>query len=274
MLQLTTKGEPNDLEQLIFKLSRKYISEKNAIILAVSPANYDICNSDGILLAKEADPEGDRTIGVLTKLDLMDEGTNARSLLTGTSNDVSVKLGMIGLVNRSQKDIDQNVSVKSQLKKEKAFLNENYADLADKNGTPYLRKRLHELLVQHILKCLPEILTNMEKLLKECQKRIDAVPAVGTATEKFRFVNKMIQGFENRMRKEIEGSTRNPENRFLYAGIKIRDIFEKDFALEMEKVGSRDNDRLNDEKIVTAFRNSGAFDSFFVYPEVKKIFDF
>lgn len=149
------------MEELIFSLSRKYINEKNAIILAVSPANYDICNSDGILLAKEADPEGNRTIGVLTKLDLMDEGTNARSLLTGTSKDVNVKLGMIGLVNRSQKDIDNNVSVEDQLKKEKAYLAREYADLADQNGVPFLRKRLHELLVQHILKCLPDILVSI-----------------------------------------------------------------------------------------------------------------
>lgn len=141
-------------------MSRRYINEKNAIILAVSPANYDICNSDGILLAKEADPDGDRTIGVLTKLDLMDEGTDARNLLTGTSADVNVKLGMIGLVNRSQKDIDNNVSVDDQLRKEKAFLHKTYTDIAAKNGVPFLRKRLQDLLVNHITKCLPGILAS------------------------------------------------------------------------------------------------------------------
>lgn len=253
---------------MIFDLSRKYINEKNAIILAVSPANYDICNSDGIVLAREADPSGDRTIGVLTKLDLMDEGTNARSLLTGTSPDVNVKLGMIGLVNRSQKDIDEKMTVKAQLKKEKMFLEDNYPDLADTNGVPFLRKRLHELLVQHIWKCLPEIMGKMVKLLEDCQARIEAVPDVIDQTDKYRFVNKVIQGFESCMRKEIEGSTRNPEYKHLYGGIRIKDLFEQRFANDMLNAGMRSNQSVTDQMIVTAFRNSGAYDSLFVYPEV------
>ena len=59
-------------------MARAYIKGENAIILAVSPANADIATSDGIRLAREVDPAGERTIGVLTKLDIMDRGTNAR----------------------------------------------------------------------------------------------------------------------------------------------------------------------------------------------------
>ena len=49
----------------------KYISKPNSIILAVTPANTDLANSDGLRLARDVDPEGTRTIGVLTKIDLM-----------------------------------------------------------------------------------------------------------------------------------------------------------------------------------------------------------
>ncbi|ODM93301.1 Dynamin-1-like protein, partial [Orchesella cincta] len=185
--RLTSSGEPSDLEERIFNLSRKHINEKNAIILAVSPANYDICNSDGLLLAKEADPEGNRTIGVLTKLDLMDEGTDARDLLTGVSKDVRVKLGMIGLVNRSQKDIDNNCTVERQMEKEAAFLSKHYPDLVDHNGVPYLRKRLHKLLVKHILECLPEILEQLEDLLVKCNNRLADIPNVSTKKDQFAF---------------------------------------------------------------------------------------
>ena len=51
-----------------------YISQENTLILAVSPANADLANSDALKLARSVDPEGLRTIGVITKLDLMDEG--------------------------------------------------------------------------------------------------------------------------------------------------------------------------------------------------------
>ena len=68
----------------------QFISRDNCIILAVSPANQDLANSDALKLSKEVDPQGTsqsipppsltptaglRTIGVLTKLDLMDAGT-------------------------------------------------------------------------------------------------------------------------------------------------------------------------------------------------------
>ena len=56
----------------------RYIVPANTIILAVTPANQDLANSDALKLARQVDKEGDRTIGVITKLDLMDQGTDAR----------------------------------------------------------------------------------------------------------------------------------------------------------------------------------------------------
>ncbi|ODM88746.1 Dynamin-1-like protein [Orchesella cincta] len=223
--RIVSYGEPSDLDERIVSLSRKYINEKNAIILAVSPANYEICNSEGLLLAKEADPEGNRTIGVLTKLDLMDEGTDARGLLTGMSKDVQVKLGMIGVVNRSQKDIENNFT-------EKSFLSNNYGDLIGQNGVPFLRKRLNELLVQHIYKCLPELMEKLEDMLKQCNKQLAEIPNVMTETDKF--LIQVLHRFENEIKKEIQGSPRTPEYHHLYGGIVIKDIFEKHFAKDME----------------------------------------
>ena len=54
-----------------------------SVILAVSAANVDLANSESLKLARAVDPQGRRTIGVLTKLDLMDAGTNAVDILTG-----------------------------------------------------------------------------------------------------------------------------------------------------------------------------------------------
>ena len=51
-----------------------FIKQENTLILAVSPANQDLANSDALKLARAVDPEGLRTIGVITKLDLMDQG--------------------------------------------------------------------------------------------------------------------------------------------------------------------------------------------------------
>src|SRR5688572_5557182 len=62
---------------------------------------------------------GRRTIGVLTKIDLMDAGTNAMDMLTGRV--YRLRLGFIGVVNRSQHDIDVNKSIEDALKHESDF---------------------------------------------------------------------------------------------------------------------------------------------------------
>ena len=63
--------QPKDIEKQIREMLFKYISKPACIILAVTPANTDLANSDGLKMAREVDPEGTRTIGVLTKVDLM-----------------------------------------------------------------------------------------------------------------------------------------------------------------------------------------------------------
>ena len=73
--------QPLDIEEQIRDMCLKYIDNPNAIILAVTAANQDIANSDALQLAKEVDPLGERTLGVLTKLDLMDPGTDASDIL-------------------------------------------------------------------------------------------------------------------------------------------------------------------------------------------------
>ena len=77
--------------------------------MAVSPANQDLAVSDGLKLARRVDPSGQRTIGVLTKIDLMDEGTNCMDIIQGRV--YPLRLGYIGVVGRSQKDITTGKSI-------------------------------------------------------------------------------------------------------------------------------------------------------------------
>lgn len=72
--------QPENIEEQIKNMILKYIRKDNCLILAVTPANSDLANSEALKLAREVDPEGVRTIGLITKLDLMDEGTDAREI--------------------------------------------------------------------------------------------------------------------------------------------------------------------------------------------------
>lgn len=147
--------QPEDIELQIKELIVKHIENPNSIILAVTAANTDLATSESLKMAKEVDIDGRRTLAVVTKLDLMDAGTDAIDILCGRV--IPVKLGIIGVVNRSQQDIIDKKSINDQLKDEAAYLQRKYPTLATRNGTPYLAKTLNRLLMHHIRDCLPDL---------------------------------------------------------------------------------------------------------------------
>lgn len=139
--------QPKDIENQIRNMVLQYISKPNTIILAVTAANTDLANSDALKLAAEVDKKGDRTLGVLTKLDLMDRGTDAVDILTGKV--IPLKRGFIGVVNRGQSDIVNNKSIREALKDEASFFQRNpaYKSMADRLGTRYLAKTLNTVSI-------------------------------------------------------------------------------------------------------------------------------
>lgn len=135
--------QPRDIERQIREMVLKQIQKPNAIILAVTAANTDLANSDGLKLAREVDPEGQRTIGVLTKVDLMDEGTDVVDILAGRI--IPLRLGYVPVVNRGQRDIENNKAISFALENERNFF-ENHKAYKNKSsycGTPYLARKLN-----------------------------------------------------------------------------------------------------------------------------------
>jgi replication fork clamp-binding protein CrfC len=135
--------QPKDIERQIKEMVLKQISKSNSIILAVTAANVDLANSDGLKLAREVDPEGQRTIGVLTKVDLMDEGTDVVDILAGRI--IPLRLGYVPVVNRGQRDIENKKRIVAALEAEKNFFENHkaYRNKASYCGTPYLARKLN-----------------------------------------------------------------------------------------------------------------------------------
>ena len=143
--------QPRDIEKQIREMVLKQITKPNAIILAVTAANTDLANSDGLKLAREVDPEGQRTIGVLTKVDLMDEGTDVVDILAGRI--IPLRLGYVPVVNRGQRDIENKRAISAALEHEKSFF-ENHKAYRNKSsycGTPYLARKLNLVRETHLL---------------------------------------------------------------------------------------------------------------------------
>lgn len=135
--------QPRDIERQIREMVLKQITKPNAIILAVTAGNTDLANSDGLKLAREVDPEGQRTIGVLTKVDLMDEGTDVVDILAGRI--IPLRLGYVPVVNRGQRDIENKKTISSALDAERSYFENHraYRNKASYCGTPYLARKLN-----------------------------------------------------------------------------------------------------------------------------------
>lgn len=165
--------QPVDIEQQIKQMIFQFIRKETCLILAVTPANTDLANSDALKLAKEVDPQGVRTIGVITKLDLMDEGTDARDILENKL--LPLRRGYIGVVNRSQKDIEGRKDIHQALAAERKFFlsHPSYRHMADRLGTPYLQRVLNQQLTNHIRDTLPGLRDKLQKQMLTLEKEVE-----------------------------------------------------------------------------------------------------
>lgn len=254
--------QPEDIEQQIRDLVYQHIENPNSIILAVTAANTDLATSEALKMAKDCDPEGRRTLAVVTKLDLMDAGTDAIDILCGRV--IPVKLGIIGVVNRSQQDIMDKKTIEDQLKDEAAFLQRKYPTLATRNGTPYLGKTLNRLLMHHIRDCLPELKTRVNVMSSQFQSLLNSYGE--DVTDKSQTLLQIITKFASSYCSTIEGTSRNIETTELCGGARICYIFHETFGRTLDSIHPLAG--LTKMDILTAIRNAtGPRPALFV-PEV------
>uniref|UniRef100_A0A3Q3VQ81 Dynamin-1-like protein n=1 Tax=Mola mola TaxID=94237 RepID=A0A3Q3VQ81_MOLML len=224
--------QPKDIEVQIRDLILKHISNPNCIILAVTAANTDMATSEALKVAREVDPDGRRTLAVVTKLDLMDAGTDAMDVLMGRV--IPVKLGLIGVVNRSQLDINNKKSVADAIRDEHAFLQKKYPSLANRNGTKYLARTLNRLLMHHIRDCLPELKTRINVLAAQYQSLLSSYgePVEDQSATLLQLITKFATEYCN----TIEGTAKYIETAELCGGARICYIFHETFGRTLESV--------------------------------------
>ncbi|CAI9781802.1 unnamed protein product [Fraxinus pennsylvanica] len=259
--------QPSDIETRIRKMINLYIKPPSCLILAVTPANSDLANSDALQLAKTADPGGSRTIGVITKLDIMDRGTDACKILLG--KDVHLQLGYVGVVNRSQEDIQMNRSIKDALIAEEKFFHSHpaYRDLADRCGVPQLAKKLNQILIRHIKTVLPVLKSRISAELVSVAKEHASYGEIseskaGQGALLLNILSKYSEAFSSL----IEGKDEEMSTSELSGGARIHYIFQNIFVKSLEEVDPCEG--LTDDDIHTAIQNATGLKSALFVPYV------
>eukprot|EP00063_Salmo_salar_P009374 XP_013984209.1 PREDICTED: dynamin-1 isoform X4 [Salmo salar] len=238
MTKVPVGDQPADIEQQIRDMLYQFVTKDNCLLLAVSPANSDLANSDALKIAKEVDPQGQRTIGVITKLDLMDEGTDAREILENKL--LPLRRGYIGVVNRSQKDIDGKKDITAAMAAERKFFltHPGYRHLAERMGTPYLQKTLNQQLTNHIRDTLPGLRAKLQSQLLSIEKEVEEYKNFrpDDPSRKTKALLQMVQQFSVDFEKRIEGSGDQIDTAELSGGAKINRIFHERFPFELVKM--------------------------------------
>jgi len=264
LTKVTIPGQPADLPEQIRKMAVHYIANPNAIILCVSAGNTDIATSDGIQLAQEIDPEGSRTLGVVTKIDIMDKGTDAMDILTGQV--IPLQLGFVGVVMRSQQDIKDGKPISKALQDEEKFfaMHPAYRQISQRLGTRFLTRTLNTILMQHIRKTLPELKARISKMTQDCQTEMSSY-----GDSMFQNKSGMLLNIINTFAKDyscaIDGKLEELSVNELYGGARINYIFTEVFSKYVESV--RESDAINDQDIRTAIKNSTGPRSALFVPE-------
>ncbi|KAL0640036.1 vacuolar protein sorting-associated protein 1 [Maublancomyces gigas] len=254
--------QPKDIEKQIKDMVIKHISKTNSIILAVTPANTDLANSDGLKLAREVDPEGQRTIGVLTKVDLMDEGTDVVDILAGRV--IPLRLGYVPVVNRGQRDIDNRKLISSALEHEKQFF-ENHRAYRNKHaycGTPYLARKLNMILMMHIKQTLPDIKARISSSLQKYTAELSQLgdSLLGNSAN---IILNIITEFCNEYRTVLDGNNQELSSIELSGGARISFVFHELYANGVKAVDPFDQVKDIDIRTIL-YNSSGSSPALFV----------
>uniref|UniRef100_A0A8D0KPD4 MX dynamin like GTPase 1 n=1 Tax=Salvator merianae TaxID=96440 RepID=A0A8D0KPD4_SALMN len=143
-------NQPLNIGEQIKLLIKSFIDKQETLNLVVVPSNVDIATTEALKMAQEVDPRGERTLGILTKPDLMDRGTEVTVVNIVRNQIIPLKKGYMIVKCRGQQDIQSNVSLASALKDEQEFF-ENHKYFRE--GTSHSMRMLQSNEIRTKFRC-------------------------------------------------------------------------------------------------------------------------
>lgn len=263
MVACTDKGQPSNIKEQIENLVIEYIKPKNTIILAVIPARNDIEADMGLGLIKSVDKKFEKTLGVLTKVDLMNENTHVANYLDphNISADLRLKYGYFLVKNRSNTEL-KTLSIKQGLEKEQEYFAKHpiYSKIGDNNNrinTINLKNYLTQVLIKMVKKHLPTILRQIHNLQKYVNEQLAEIGPAVSDLMKDTHSHMLISSFCKKM---IEGIDKT-------IGKDVKDCF-INYRQNVKKINVFDSSNYPDEYIVNAIKNCEGNHMSFILPPI------
>ena len=233
IFRTTTQGTTKDDMVIVRDLVKKYIKDDRTVILAVLPSNVDIATQEILELAEDYDKNGERTLGVLTKPDLVLEPSAQAAvcdLVQGKKRPLT--LGYFLVRNRGASS-----GSKEQSELDQIFRKQPWIDLPqDRVGIPALKEQLRSLLVEITRREFPKLLQDVSNQIKECKRELNSLgPPRQDEREQRSFLSRIAETFQDRARAALAADYNadpvfdQDELRLITHVVNITDVFSADF---------------------------------------------
>ena len=251
--------QPADVEARVRELCLAYIRAPSCVVLAVTPAGADPATSDGLALARAVDPAGDRTLGVLTKVDLMDGGTSAAPLLRADAPP-RLRLGYIAVACRGAAAAAAGATPADERSAEAAFFacKPEYAGLGGVCGVPALARALNRVLADAVRGALPTLASALDDAVAARAAevaRLGAAPPGASAAARGALLLGLLESYARNFSGAIAGTSPTLPLTELAGGARLRHVFQDVFVPAVS--GLDPAAELGDGEVRTALKNAG-----------------
>ncbi|KAF2101268.1 hypothetical protein NA57DRAFT_34762 [Rhizodiscina lignyota] len=213
LYQAGSKYQSEADADVVKSLVLSYMKNERSIILAVVSARNDFNNQAVTRLARRIDPSGERTLGLITKPDTLHPGSESEEFYVrlAQNNEVHFKLGWHVLRNRDFPE--RNITLAARNRKEKQFFQEGVWTAVDPGslGIDFLKERLSQVLRDHIISQLPNVIQQIDNGIRECEPRLASLGAArSTVSQQRRYLLEVSRLFNERLKDTIDGTYTHP----------------------------------------------------------------
>lgn len=207
-----TRTQPSGarIEQITTELTRRMIgTDDETLVLVVLPATDDFHNSKALQLARELDPEGHRTIGVVTKIDNLPPGSDLVCHMSG--EDIHLRHGYFAVRNRTQAEINSGTEL-GELEGEEAALFDSDPVLSllppEQRGMPRLLDKVYEEQGKRLDEFVPRMKAQIQQRIREDAAALSKLPtSMDTEAECLTFLNRALGRIESDFRQCASADT-------------------------------------------------------------------
>lgn len=194
---------------IVRSMVERYMARPRSIILTVVSAKYEYVLQEVTLMAKRADPEGLRTIGLITKPDTLDVGSETERYFVRLAQNLEseLRLGWHVLKNRKFEERDVTSAERDAIESE--FFQQGLWNSIDPLhcGVAALRVRLSTILRDQILAQLPDLVHDVEDGIRDCTDRLGRLgPVRGSPQEHLSYLLRVSEEYTSLVTQAVEGT--------------------------------------------------------------------